>query len=485
MTRPTGFLEHPRRGAPKRPVDERVADYREVPLLLAPADAGPQAGRCMACAVPFCHDACPLHNLVPEWNDLVSRGDWDRAYDRLDLTNNFPEFTGRLCPAPCEPACVLAIGDDPVAIKDVENFVIEHAFESGLVRPRPPAHRTATRVAVVGSGPAGLAAAQQLNRLGHRVTVFERADRCGGLLRYGIPDFKIEKWVVDRRLEILVAEGIAFETGCEVGRDVTAAQLESRFDAVVLAVGAEQPRDLELPGRRLGGVHAAMEYLVQQNRRVAGDPAAPAPISAAGKHVVIIGAGDTAADCLGNVLRERCASVAELSIYDEPPVARPAGNEWPDWPKVLRTYPAHEEGGRREWGVMATALVGDHDVAAVEAVRVMVDGAGTTRRVTPIAGTEHRLECNLVLLAVGFVGVASTVLDGLGLTPRPDGTLAPHAAERPTPWFAAGDAVTGAELIVTAIADGRRAAEACHAALSGVPADAPSSVSVGLGPTRA
>src|SRR5579864_2026141 len=311
----TGFLEHRRRTAPRRPVDERVRDYREVYLPLPLATAREQASRCMDCGVAFCHHGCPLGNLIPEWNDLVRRDEWSDAIVRLHQTNNFPEFTGRLCPAPCEPACVLDINDDPVTIKQIEQSIIDRAFDEGRVRPEPPPHRTGKRVAVIGSGPAGLAAAQQLNRAGHLVTVYEKADRVGGLLRYGIPDFKMEKWVLDRRLSQLEAEGIVFETGYTIGVDISADQLRDRFAAVVVAVGAETGRDIRCDGRELDGVHMAMDYLVQQNRRVAGDHVASATgITAADKRVVIVGGGDTGADCLGNVIREGCASVQQLYV---------------------------------------------------------------------------------------------------------------------------------------------------------------------------
>ena len=348
MTVRREFLDVPRRTSPYRPAAERVRDHRELiqPLPLAAVEA--QAGRCMDCGVPFCHNACPLNNLIPEWNGLARAGDWRGASDNLASTNNFPEFTGWLCPAPCEPACVLAIGADAVSIKEIERTTIETAFANGWIRPEPPAYRTGRSVAVVGSGPAGLAAAQQLNRAGHRVVVYERADRPGGLLRYGIPDFKMGKAVLDRRLDLLSAEGISFECNYDCGVDVSGGELLDRHDAVVLAVGAERGRDVELPGRDLDGIHLAMDYLTGQNRRVAGEAADV--ISAAGRDVVIIGGGDTAADCLGDSHREACASVQQLVIYPEPPRVRPASNPWPQWPLVLRSHAAHEEGGVRAWG---------------------------------------------------------------------------------------------------------------------------------------
>jgi glutamate synthase (NADPH) small chain len=469
----TGFLEHARRNPPKRPIDERVNDYREVYLPLPVYALREQATRCMDCGVAFCHHGCPLGNLIPEWNDLVGRDEWRDASFRLHLTNNFPEFTGRLCPAPCEPACVLAVNDDPVTIKQIENSVIERAFEEGWVRAEPPAHRTGKNVAVVGSGPAGLAAAQQLNAAGHLVTVFERADRIGGLLRYGIPDFKMEKWVIDRRLALLEAEGIVFETGYDVGRDVTAEQLRERSDAIVLAVGAEEPRDIDVPGRHLDGIHLAMEYLVQQNRRVAGDriSADEMHITAAGKRVVIVGGGDTGADCLGNVIRERCESVQQLYIYPQPPDSRPAGNPWPEWPLILHTYPAHEEGGARDFAIMVTGFSGDDGaVQRVHTVRVEPRYHGGRREFITIAGTDATIDADLVLLAIGFNGPArSPLLDALGAPrDRRNNLMADTSFATPVPGvFVAGDACRGASLIVWAIADGRLAARSCDRYLMG------------------
>jgi glutamate synthase (NADPH/NADH) small chain len=463
MTR-TGFLEHARESRHKRPVALRVGDYREVYLPHPVATLRTQAARCMDCAVPFCHQGCPLGNLIPEWNDLVHEGDWAQAITRLHATNNFPEFTGTLCPAPCEPACVLAINSDPVTIKDIELAIVDRGFEDGTIRPQPPGFRTGKRVAVVGSGPAGLAAAQQLNRAGHRVTVYEKADRLGGLLRHGIPDFKMEKHRLDRRLALLEAEGIVFETGYEVGRDLGAGELRHRFDAVMLCVGAERARDVHLPGRQLRGVHLAMDYLVQQNRRVGGEttPAARA-ISAAGRRVVIIGGGDTAADCLGNANREGCASVEVLSVYPEPPATRPRGNPWPEWPLVLQTHPAHEEGGRRHFGVMVTGFQGSGRVEAIETVECEVRRDSGGREFAAQGGTERRMPADLVLLAIGFDGVACAPLVGeLGGRLTAEGAIAVDADFRAAPGvFASGDATRGASLIVWAIAEARQAAAAC------------------------
>ncbi|HEY7927591.1 MAG TPA: glutamate synthase subunit beta [Candidatus Dormibacteraeota bacterium] len=466
------FLEIPRRTSPYRAVDERVRDHHELihPLPLAAVEA--QAARCMDCGVPFCHNACPLNNLIPEWNTLARRGDWRGAFANLDTTNNFPEFTGRLCPAPCEPACVLAIGGDAVSIKEIERTVVDHAFERGWVRPQPPAYRSGRSVAVVGSGPAGLAAAQQLNRAGHRVTVYERADRPGGLLRYGIPDFKMDKAVLDRRLDMLSAEGVSFECGYDCGVDVDGAELLRRHDAVVLAVGAEQPRDVELPGRHLGGIHLAMPYLVGQNRRVAGDPSPL--VSAAGRNVVIIGGGDTASDCLGDSHREACASVQQLVIYPEPPRARPAENPWPHWPLVLRSHAAHEEGGRRAFGLEVIAFEGNQagqvrGITVVEVDRSPESSAarGLVRR----PGTERTIDTDLVFLAIGFAGVRpSPLFEQLDVALERDTLISVDADLRAGPAVvAAGDAVIGAALVVNAIADGRRAAATCDLLLQDAP----------------
>jgi glutamate synthase (NADPH/NADH) small chain len=457
-------MEHARESRHKRPVAVRVSDYREVYVPHPVETLRTQAARCMDCAVPFCHQGCPLGNLIPEWNELVHDQDWSRAITRLHLTNNFPEFTGTLCPAPCEPACVLAINSEPVTIKDIELAIIDRAFADGTVRPQPPGFRTGKRVAVVGSGPAGLAAAQQLNRAGHRVTVYEKADRPGGLLRYGIPDFKMEKHRLDRRLDLLEAEGIVFETGHDAGRDITAEELRRRFDAVMLCVGAERARDVHVPGRELRGVHLAMDYLVQQNRRVAGEttPGRDA-ISAAGRRVVIIGGGDTAADCLGNAHREGCASVEVLSVYPEPPRTRPEGNPWPEWPLVLQTYPAHEEGGRRHFGVMVTGFHGRGQVDGIETVECEVRREAAGRDFTAVEGTEKRMPADLVLLAIGFDGVACrSLVEGLGGRLTDEGAIEVDADFRAAPGvYASGDATRGASLIVWAIAEGRRAAAAC------------------------
>jgi len=468
----TGFLEHRRTSSPRRPVDERIRDYREVYQPLPMATLRDQAARCMDCAVPFCHEGCPLGNLIPEWNELVHRDDWRRAIARLHATNNFPEFTGRLCPAPCEPACVLAINDDAVTIKDIEQSIIDRAFREGWVRPEPPGHRSGRRVAVIGSGPAGLAAAQQLNRLGHGVTVYERADRLGGLIRYGIPDFKMEKRILDRRLELLEAEGIVFEPDTEVGRDIGAEEIRSRFDATILAVGAEQGREMDVPGRSLDGIHLAMQYLVQQNRRVAGDSITVDPVSAGGRNVVIIGGGDTGADCLGNAHREACASVRQLVIYPEPPATRPAETPWPQWPLILRSYPAHEEGGQRQWAIQVSGFVGQDRVEAIDTVRVEVEGDAEGRRFTPIPGSQDRIACDLVLIAIGFAGVTPSPLFeefGVRRTARNTIEVTEEMATSQPGVFACGDAARGASLIVWAIAEGRAAAAACDRHLASVP----------------
>jgi glutamate synthase (NADPH/NADH) small chain len=471
MADPTGFLTTGRALPTRRPVDVRIRDWKEV-YEDFPAEAlHDQAGRCMDCGIPFCHNGCPLGNLIPEWNDLVWKDDWSFAFDRLHATNNFPEFTGRLCPAPCETACVLGINDDPVTIKQVEVEIADRSWEEGWVVPKPPAEATGKRVAVVGSGPAGLAAAQQLTRAGHEVTVLERADRIGGLLRYGIPEFKMEKAVLDRRLDQMRAEGTRFETGVDVGVDVTVEQLRADYDAVVLAGGSTLGRDLEVPGRELSGIHLAMEYLVPANRVQQGDSydlPETWPITAAGKDVVIIGGGDTGADCLGTAHRQGARSVTQLEIMPRPPQERPSSTPWPTWPLVYRTSSAHEEGGERVFGVNTQRFVGDDEggVAALELVEVeMVDG-----RFVPVEGSETQLPAQLVLLAMGFVGPQREgLLDALGVDLDPRGNVARDAgwATSVPGVFVAGDMGRGQSLVVWAIAEGRSAAAAVDRHLMG------------------
>ena len=371
MGKVTGFIEIKRKKHPTRPVEERIHDWREVYLPYPTPELRDQGARCMDCGIPFCHQGCPLGNLIPDWNDLVYRDRWHAAIDRLHATNNFPEFTGRLCPAPCEGSCVLGINADPVTIKAVEVSIIDRAYDEGWVTPRPPASRTSKNVAVVGSGPAGLAAADQLNRAGHSVTVFEKSDRIGGLLRYGIPEFKMEKRVLDRRLAVMAAEGVAFKSSVDVGgADMPAARLRAEFDAVLLAAGAGQPRDLPVPGRELTGIHFAMEYLTLQNKRCEGDVIPDdAFITAHGKHVIIIGGGDTGADCLGTAHRQGAKSVTQLELLPRPPAERAPENPWPQWPNVFRVSTAHEEGGERLYAVSTQRFTGDDCGSCAHAAR--------------------------------------------------------------------------------------------------------------------
>jgi glutamate synthase (NADPH/NADH) small chain len=474
MADPLAFLKHPRQLGPDRPPEQRVRDYEELHLALPTDDVQVQASRCMNCSIPFCHHACPLHNLIPDWNTLVRRDSWERGLERLHRTNNFPEFTGRICPAPCEASCVLSINDEPVAIKEVERTLIDRGFEEGWVRPQPASFSTGRRVAIVGSGPAGLAAAQQLARAGHAVVVYEEADRPGGLLRYGIPDYKLPKELVDRRLDQMEAEGVTFRCGVRVGRDVAAAELSASFDAVGLAVGARRPRELAIPGREMKGVHLAMDYLEQQNRRVAGTalPLGEDVISAADRRVVILGGGDTGADCLGNAHREGCRSVTQLEIMPEPPRQRAPGNPWPDWPLILRTSPAHEEGGQRSFGVETVAFAGANlQVESLQLRQVQLEpGPGADRRLVPrpVPGSETRLEADLVLLALGFTGAAAAEISSeLQLDADAGGRLRtdPEGRTSAAGVFAFGDSVRGASLVVHAIADGRRGAAVIDAAL--------------------
>jgi glutamate synthase (NADPH/NADH) small chain len=475
MADPKGFLRTPRETPARRPVEIRLRDWREVYEPFPAGRLERQAGRCMDCGIPFCHNGCPLGNLIPEWNDLVWRHDWREAVDRLHATNNFPEFTGRLCPAPCESACVLGINSDPVTIKQVEVEIIDRAFASGWVVPLPPATKTGRAVAVIGSGPAGLAAAQQLTRAGHEVTVFERDDAPGGLLRYGIPEFKMEKRHLDRRLDQMRAEGTGFRCGVEAGTDVSAETLRSSFDAIVLAGGARVPRDLPLPGRELAGIHQAMEYLPLSNRAVhPGGTTPPVPpamtsgrepaITARGRHVVIIGGGDTGADCLGTAHRQGAASVTQLEILPRPPAARPSHQPWPTYPMIYRVSSAHEEGGERAYAVATLEFLGDA-AGRVRALRI-ADAAGFD----PVPGTERELPCDLVLLAMGFTGSERPgLLTDLGVDFDARGNVArdgSYATSVPG-VFAAGDMGRGQSLIVWAIAEGRSAAAAVDRYLGG------------------
>ncbi|TVR24107.1 MAG: glutamate synthase subunit beta [Nitriliruptor sp.] len=464
-----GFLKHQRELPVRRPVEDRLGDWNEVYLPLAEETLKTQASRCMDCGIPFCNDGCPLGNLIPDWNDLVYRDHWKAAIERLHATNNFPEFTGRLCPAPCEAACVLGINADPVTIKQVEVTIIDRAWEEGWVTPQPPSVQTGKRVAVVGSGPAGLAAAQQLTRVGHQVTVFERDDRIGGLLRYGIPQFKMEKHHLDRRLAQMEAEGTSFRTGVDVGVDLSVEQLRADHDAVILAGGSTTARDLPIPGRELDGIHQAMEFLPWSNRAQEGDlEVAEVPISAAGRRVVIIGGGDTGADCLGTSHRHGAASVHQFEIMPRPADERPAANPWPTWPMVFRTSSAHEEGGERVFSVNTRAFLGDDQgrVRALQAHEVeFVDG-----RFREVEGSEFELECDLVLLAMGFVGPEQDGLLtelGVELTDRGNvGRDDAYATSEDEVWVC-GDMGRGQSLIVWAIAEGRACAAAVDTHLMG------------------
>jgi glutamate synthase (NADPH) small chain len=473
MGKVTGFIEFKRDKQLYRPVPERIHDWQQVMRPWPTDQLGKQGARCMDCGIPFCHQGCPLGNLIPDWNDLVYRDKWHEAMERLHATNNFPEFTGTLCPAPCEGSCVLGINDDPVTIKAIELTIIDHAWEAGWIFPTPPAVETGKKVAVVGSGPAGLAAAQQLRRAGHHVSVFERDDRIGGLLRYGIPEFKMEKRVLDRRLDQMVIEGVVFHVGCHVGVDVAVDKLKKEFDAILLSGGACAPRDLPLPGRELRGIHFAMDFLTLQNRRCEGDTVADERfISAAGKRVVIIGGGDTGADCLGTVHRQSARSVHQFEILPRPPDSRAADNPWPQWPNVYRVSSAHEEGGDRVYSVSTKRFQGDAQgqLEALEVVQVEMVRDGGRVAFKDVPGSEFVLPCDLALLAMGFTGPERPgMLEQLGVKLTDRGNV-----WRDGNWmtsvpgvFTAGDMQRGQSLIVWAIAEGRSAARGIDLYLMG------------------
>ena len=487
MANPTGFKEFTRELPPKAAPQERLAHSREFVGTYAESQLTQQASRCMDCGIPFCHSGCPLGNIIPEFNDAVRVQDWEAAYEILASTNNFPEFTGRICPAPCESACVLGINRAPVAIEEIEKHIIEIAFSKGYVQPTAPLLKSGKTVAVVGSGPAGLAAAAQLAKAGHSVTVFERHDRPGGLLRYGIPDFKLDKWVIDRRVKLLEDDGIVFRCNTEIGRDLSAEALTSGFDAVVLAGGASIPRNLDIPGRDLPGIHFAMEYLTQHNRRVGGLDLTEEPIVADGQDVVVIGGGDTGSDCVGTANRQGAASVTQFELLAQPPKERTAHMPWPNYPMVLKTTSSHEEGCQRYWGINTKEFLADDRgqlrALLVNEVTWETDVLGRPLRFEAVPGTDREIPCQRVLLAMGFTGPRTTglVADlGLDLDERGNvrATESAYRTSRPN-VFAAGDMRRGQSLVVWAISEGREAARQVDVFLMGKTA-LPSKNAVGM-----
>ncbi|HEX3407677.1 MAG TPA: glutamate synthase subunit beta [Caulobacteraceae bacterium] len=476
MGKPTGFLEIERRERGYDKPAERLKTWREFTHPLPEAELKRQAARCMSCGIPFCHQGCPVNNQIPDWNDLVYREQWQAALENLHSTNNFPEFTGRVCPAPCEASCTLNIDDNPVTIKTIECQIVDRGWAEGWIEPQPNPNPTGRRVAVVGSGPAGLACAQQLARAGHQVTLFEKSDRIGGLLRYGIPDFKMEKHLVDRRMAQMQAEGVTFKPGVEVGKDVAVEELLSGYDAVVLAGGAEDPRDLPAPGRELEGVHFAMDFLVQQNKRVAGDAediAAPGgAISAHGKHVIVIGGGDTGSDCIGTSGRQGAVSITNLELMPMPPERENKALVWPDWPMKLRSSSSHEEGCERDFAVTTVRVVGKTQVEAIDCARVeWVAGPDGRSQMRAIEGTEFTLPADLVLLAMGFVGPRRPGLieqSGVELDARGNVKANTDDYRSTAPRvFACGDMRRGQSLVVWAIREGRQCAQAVDEFLMG------------------
>ncbi len=468
MGKPTGFMEYQREVPQRRSVTERLDDWCDVYTVFAEDKIKTQGARCMDCGIPFCQSGCPVNNVIPHWNDLIYKDRWEEAIRVLHSTNNFPEFTGNVCPAPCEASCVLGINEPPVTIKVIERTIIEYAFQHGWIKPEPPKKRSGKTVAVIGSGPSGLAAAQQLNRSGHRVTVYEKNDRVGGLLRYGIPDFKFEKHLLDRRVDQLQAEGIVFTTKTNVGVNISAEELRRSYDAILLCGGAESPRDLKVPGRELKGIHFAMEFLPQQNRRNAGDKTnSTKDILATGKRVVIIGGGDTGADCLGTSLRQKAKSVHQFEIMPKPPLERATSTPWPQWPLQLRTESSHEEGGTRDWALATTKFEGDADgnVTKLHAIRV-----GPPPNFAPRSGSEFVLNADLVLLAMGFNGPTKNgLLDELGvaLDARSNVSTDKEYMSSVPGIFSAGDMRRGQSLVVWAISEGRKAARSVDKFLMG------------------
>jgi glutamate synthase (NADPH) small chain len=464
MADATGFLKIKRKEAGNRPLHERICDFSEVEQVLNSEDRMLQASRCMDCGIPFCHWSCPVDNLIPEWNDLLYKGDWRGAYERLIATNNFPEFTGRICPAICEHGCVLNIGQEPVTIRENEVAIVEKAFTEGYIKPLPPKKRTGKKVAVIGSGPAGMAAADLLNKSGHEVTLFEKNEKAGGLLRFGIPDFKLSKATIDRRLDMMVKEGLVIRTGITIGKDISGKELIDNFDAVCIAIGAGHPRKLPVEGSEFEGIHFAMDFLASQNRVNSGQlSVSDNPINAEGKRVLVIGGGDTGSDCVGTAIRQRAASVTQIEILPRPPLTRTIDNPWPYYAKILKTSTSHEEGCERMWNLSTLRFVGDGKITrGAEVEEVKWEYSDNKYTMTPLPGTRRVIETDLVLLALGFV---HPVLDGLltelgvELDDRKNVKVDKHQATSQKKIFAAGDTVSGASLVVNAIASGRKAAK--------------------------